>query len=562
MTDSRVRRTSGLLRATWLPSVGYLCLAILLTLPYPLHLWSGVLSDAPDTDLTLWALSWNAHALVTDPLHIFDANIFAPARHTLAYSENFLGVMPVAAPVIWLTGNPVLAMNIVALLSAVLCGTGTYVLVRRLLPCEAGPDPRGRLTSHLSAFVAGAVYAFTPTRFLRLDQLHLATLCWIPFTLAYLHAYLDEGKPGDLQAAMGFFVLQAVTSGHGAVFTILAVAALLAWRVASGMPLALRRRFADVGLTGAALIAAGVLLALPYLAAQREAGLRRTLDNWSVPAISFLASPTHADRFLLSAVSAGWIEDAASAYLFPGVIPLALAVLAFVPPLRRDARWFYLALLLATIWLAVGPPFGIWPLVYWLPGMNFIRVPSRFTLLGVLALAVLAGFGVERLVRGASPRKQTAIAVACAVLLVIECAAIPFDVTPHPLRIPAADRWLALQPGRFTIAELPLPLPSQAGAFERRQATYMLHTRAHWQKTVNGYSGFLPPAHASLYEALSRFPARASLDALSAFHVTYVVVHTDYYEAGEWERVERGIDAERLELVHADHDGRVYRLRD
>jgi hypothetical protein len=41
----------------------------------------------------------------------------------------------------------------------------------------------------------------------------------------------------------------------------------------------------------------------------------------------------------------------------------------------------------------MGPPLGIWPLVYWLPGLNFIRVPSRFTILALLGLAVLAAFG-------------------------------------------------------------------------------------------------------------------------------------------------------------------------
>ena len=30
-------------------------------------------------------------------------------------------------------------------------------------------------------------------------------------------------------------------------------------------------------------------------------------------------------------------------------------------------------------WIAEGPSGHLWPLVYWLPGLNFIRVPSRFS---------------------------------------------------------------------------------------------------------------------------------------------------------------------------------------
>ena len=93
--------------------------------------WSGtppgyVLSVSPDTDLLLWTLSWDAHALTTHPLSIFDANIFAPLHRTLAFSENLIGSGLFAVPILGLTHNPVLAMNLLALLSCVLCGLGAF----------------------------------------------------------------------------------------------------------------------------------------------------------------------------------------------------------------------------------------------------------------------------------------------------------------------------------------------------------------------------------------------------------------------------------------------------
>src|SRR4029453_6450151 len=45
---------------------------------------------------------------------------------------------------------------------------------------------------------------------------------------------------------------------------------------------------------------------------------------------------------------------------------------------RQDAARFYGLLTLVAIWLATGSPGGLWRYVYWWPGMNFIRVPSRF----------------------------------------------------------------------------------------------------------------------------------------------------------------------------------------
>ncbi|MFP5379909.1 MAG: hypothetical protein ACLGHP_09210, partial [Vicinamibacteria bacterium] len=76
-----------------------------------------LLSDDPDGHLYVWTMAWNAWALATQPLGLFDANIFHPERLTLAYSENLIGTGLFAAPVLWLTDNPVLALNLALLVT-------------------------------------------------------------------------------------------------------------------------------------------------------------------------------------------------------------------------------------------------------------------------------------------------------------------------------------------------------------------------------------------------------------------------------------------------------------
>ena len=223
---ARRRQNQGLPR-TWQVALLYTALTVVLAYPLARRPAENVLSVSPDTDLFLWTLSWDTHAFTNHPFSIFDANIFFPQRRTLAYSENLIGSALLAAPILWLTHNPVLAMNLVALLSCVLCGVGGYVLARR-----AGVGLPG-------AALSGLIFAFAPPRFLRLDQLFLTTIQWVPFGLAYVHAYLDEGRPFDLRLAIAFFTLQAMTSGHGAVFLALAAAALFGYRVMLGEPLAL-----------------------------------------------------------------------------------------------------------------------------------------------------------------------------------------------------------------------------------------------------------------------------------------------------------------------------------
>jgi hypothetical protein len=537
----------------------FLVLTLLLTWPLALRPWSATMPMGPDGDLFVWTLAWDAHAFIHQPFSIFDANIYHPLGRTLAFSENLIGSALIAAPVQWATGNAVLALNVVALLSCMLCGLGAYVLARRI-----GISPAG-------AVVAGVIFAFSPPRFFRTGQLHLAAVQWIPFALASLHAYFDGGRRQDLHLAAAFFFLQALSSGHGAVFLAMAAGGLVAWQFVRGRQLAPARGLRDLGLTGALLLAPAVLVYLPYRAVQQEMGLRRSLENWAVTPGSFLASPTHVQAFLLSLLPGTRILETASAYLFPGFLPLLLALAALAAVFVRRARAggrppataFYGILALVSVWLSIGPPLGLWPLVYWLPGLSFIRVPSRFTMLAVLGLAIVAAAGFDWLAARLGARRPRAFAAAIVVLLVLEFAAVPLAVVPYKLEIPLADRWLATRPGPFAVAEVPLPDPLQAGPFERRQTMYMLHSTAHWQRTVHGYSGIRAPLHDRLYVLLRSFPDDASLDELVRLDVRYVVVHTELYPPGEWDQVAARIDryGSRVRLEHVAGTGRVYSLQ-
>jgi len=630
----------------WRATALYSALTIAIAYPLSLHPASLVLSDSADTDLVVWLLSWDIHAFLHRPWTIFDANTFAPLHHTLAFSENLIGSALVAAPIVWMTGDVVLGMNLVALFSCIACGAGCYLLARRSGIGEEG------------ALLAGLVFAFAPPRFLRLDQLFLATIAWIPFALAYLQTYFDRGRPRDLRIAMAFFTLQVFTSGHGAVFLVVAAAMLALDRLVRGARVTLRRLSEDIGLPGVLLLLPVVFLIVPYRSVQAELGLRRSLSDWRVlHAGSYLAAPTYVQSWLLGRLAPeARINDTADAYLFPGWTTLLLAAAAVVSGIRfrssvhaktlhrtaaialdvvaiaamsvgllvaadgpqrlklgsvvlfsareawrawllaavcvairaamrrrvpiaadaalralsghvaawlnakrRDTISIYLLILLVSLWLASGPPFGVWPYVYWLPGFNFIRASSRFTLMGLVGLAVLAGAGFDAITAATAPNRRTAAAILAGVLIVLECL-VPLEGVPYHVDTPAADRWLATRPKPFVVAEVPLPDLRSVALFNKRQSTYMLHSTAHWQKTVHGWAGLLPVSHFDLYDALTRFPDDESLVMLNAFNVDYVVVHRDLFLPDAWPAVEerlRSLD-EALTLVFTDATSRVY----
>ncbi len=578
------------------------------------------MSPGTDTNLFIWTIAWDVHAFVHQPFSIFDANIFFPFRQTLAYSENLIGSAALVAPVLWLTHNPVLTMNVAALITVPLCALGAFVLARRLAVSLPG------------AVIAGLVYGFSPPRFFRLDQLHLTSVQWIPFSLAYASTYLTGGRARDLRIAIAFFALQALTSGHGAVFLALALGALAIYRLALGEPLRLAARLRDVGLGGALLLLPALLLSVPYRRVQVDMGLRRTLENWHVPWTSFIAAPTHMDSWLMAQLLPRVdIFASAGAYLFPGVLTLALAIAALVWRPEPDVAWrraaialdvailvalgaamygsfatdprlriagvvvasarhvwrpwlvcaaaaggrlalvrrvplgtmprfrvddlalFYGLLLLMCVALSVGPPYGAWQYVYWLPGLNFIRAPSRFMILGVLAIAVLAALGFDALTARCRPAQRLLLGSIVAFALIGEFAAMPLPMARQDPALPAIDRWLASQPPPFVVAEVPVPDSGAISIREERESIYILHAMAHWQKTIHGYSGLLPEGSDDLYRRLARFPDAGTIRSLREIGVTRVVVHDAAVEA-------RIAAFPELKLEHREADGAVYAL--
>ena len=580
--DESARKTSRLRQTVAVVAV-FVALTAVLTFPLSLEPGTRALPLSADTRLFLWTLSWDVHALLHQPLRLFDANIFHPEPRTLAYSEHLAGSAVLGAPFLLATDNPVLALNVVVLLSCVLSGAGTFLLARQLGIGAAG------------AFAAGVIFAFAPPRFTRLAQLHLATVQWIPFCLAFVHAYLQRGRRRDLLLAIGFFTLQSVTSGHGGLFLFLSLMALAVYLVVCRRLPPVRTFVRDVGVAGILLLAINLPFLVPYFRVQRELGLRRTIGavyDWVPNAASFLASPTHVDQALLSLAPSLAIAVAdAKAYMFPGWLTLllvgALLLRRTAEDLQQAARARHAALadtgaqtvgrtrapgigfygLLAglSLWASLGPPLGLYTALYrLLPGFDLIRVPSRLAILTLLAVAILAGAGAARLVERLRPGVRAAAGAVIVLLLAAEFAQFPLNAPAYAIEVGELDRWLASRPRPFVAAELPVAAPTDAIGSARYHSHYMLHSMLHWQPIVNGYSGFVPPRHEMLFDQLTRFPDEGSVRALEKLGVNYVLLHRGDY--GEERFAKAVADAQalfptRLALEHESSDGRVYSVR-
>ena len=81
-----------------------------------------------DPFLVAWLWSWEMHQIPITPLSLFDANIFAPFKNTLAFTEHMLGSLLLAWPLFLIFKNIILVFNLISLLSFAIAGLGMYLL--------------------------------------------------------------------------------------------------------------------------------------------------------------------------------------------------------------------------------------------------------------------------------------------------------------------------------------------------------------------------------------------------------------------------------------------------
>ena len=111
-----------------------------------------------DTKLNAWVMAWVAHQVVRDPGHLFDAPIFYPERHTLAFSEPLVVQALMGAPAAWAGGSPIFVYNLVLIAGFALTGWTTSMVIQRW----TGSWLAGLIYDHfgyyLPAFATGVVF--------------------------------------------------------------------------------------------------------------------------------------------------------------------------------------------------------------------------------------------------------------------------------------------------------------------------------------------------------------------------------------------------------------------
>jgi hypothetical protein len=493
-------------------------LALAMHWPLPLHLGRDIAKDLGDPLVQAWQVAWDGHALVHQPLSLFQANTFWPLRDSLAFSDALVGYAPAG-----LVGDgaraAVARYDLLFLFAYALCFAGAYLLARELGAGRAG------------AGVAGAAFAFAPWRLEQEGHLHIISSGAIPLALflligGYRRASAATIVAGWLVAAWQF----SLGFSLGLPFAYLLAGGTLAvavawWRRGRPRPPRSVALATAAGMLCLALVAG--LLARPYVRVLHDhPEAARTIQNvasFSGPPYEFLVASQ--DSRVWGAATAP-LRDSLTFVpeqtLFPGLAIIALAVaglrIGTLPRrLRRGLGFAALASAVLSLGFKLNGFSWLYPyrwLYELLPGWQGIRVPGRLQTVTTLCLALLAAGGAQALADRARGRWGPLAAAGCAALLFAAVLADGWGFPEHPT-VPLAP------PGQRAAPQPALHLP--AGAFDNRR--YVLWSTDGFPRIVNGRGSFIPRQFAALQRTVAHFPDARSVAALRRLGVRSVTVH-------------------------------------
>ena len=488
--DHRRARWAALVRYHLGPMAFFGLIAVLVTYPLVFHLTTHLpsdVSDGGDAYQNYWNFWWVRQALSAGQNPYWTPLLYAPDGaplylHTL---NPFNGL--VSIPVQFALGLTV-AYNAVLFVSLVLAGYFAYLLVTRV----SGSREAG--------LVGGAVYAFGSYHMMRVQgHTNLLASEWLPaYVLCLVLANASTGRRRTLLvgAGAGSLILAMLCDWHFVVFALF-------FTVVYTSHAALSRRSVTPILVAGAIGCLWFIVSLPLLGATlAEIGSGATvLPTMDAVRRGSSDLTTFAIPGSLQALWRPWLERLGGQIPtygqeqqggFLGYVSLALAALAAWRERRRTSVWVIAALV--SLLMSLGPYLqvaGNWrfgeagwsvPLPYQLlqqlPGLNMMRVPTRFSVLVTLCLSVLVGLGIASLARRWTSRPRTRLVCVPLLLAVLlaEHLAIPLPLVP--VSVPPFYAQLGASGEDGTVMEWP---------FCKQCAWTNLYQTVHGRPVVGGY---------------------------------------------------------------------------
>lgn len=470
-------------RATllWL---GYLALALALTWPTAAQLTTHLPGDGGDDPAIAWNLWWVKFALLNRGQNPFQSDfMFYPVGINLAfYTLTVLNA--VTALPLTLNFGVVTASNLHMLFTFVAGGYGVFLLARGVL-ASAMPQPaRNRKLIWMAAAIAGGFYAFAGSKlfYVALGQFNIASSHWVPFAVLYI--LRTRQRPHRLKNGVMaglFLTLQAWAESTYASFLLvfigvywlyhLAVAGLAGDRPGRWQAFAGQVKAAGVmGLVFAAGLSPILAQMLPDMRAEGDFLVEGGgfADVFSADLLGFVIPTMHHPLLGRLITHTGITAFNKGQHIYLGVVLLGLLVVAAARGFRRPHIRFWLLAAAVFALLCLGPEItvngratgltGPFTLLQTLPFFKGNRYPSRYSVMLLLSLSVLSGYGWACLGQSLQTRRvantlRYGLLFLIPALFLFEHLSLPLPQSD--MRIPQPYRLIAADPANITVLDIP-----------------------------------------------------------------------------------------------------------
>lgn len=517
----------------------YFVIALGLTYPLVLNFADhipGTETWAHDEYTFLWNFWWFKHAVLDlgiDPLHT-NFTFYPIGNGLITYTYTLLNAI-LAIPIELVFGYAA-ASNSVILLAITTSAFGTFLLILYLLRHSARLLGSNLTLTTFAAFSGGAVYGFASSRFVyaALGHTNFVSSEYLPYYALFFIKTMRERAWKNAFLAAVFAALAILTETTYAVFIALfsLVYLLFAWRENGA------RWFWRLVAIGAAT----GLLASPLLV---PSVIEFANVDYSLPEFGHaekllvdlvgLVTPTSLQPYNrnwvaeLDAVRQGTSRFVDVNTVFLGYATLALALVGAWVFRKSLGAWIGCAITFAV--LSFGPflhingqsEFSIggftttlpmpFLALHYVPFLKENRVPNRFGILVMLALAVLGGFAIARITQRAGIKNRQgafALSIAFALLILLEHSAVPLPLTDA--HVPDVYALIAHDPGDYAIFTLPFGLRNSFSTLGAEDTRTQYYQSVHQKFLLSGNTSRNPPIQFDYFDRLSLFHSLSQVE--------------------------------------------------
>jgi|GEM_PF-1522548 len=522
----------------------FLLSAIYITYPLIFHIGDKV-TGYGDELVIAWIQNWVIHALFTNPLSLFQANLYYPYHNTLSFSESFITSSIMAIPARILVGQPITTENFTLIKAITILGVSIYILSYYITK------------NFLASLLAGLLVVFSPAVLSNYMHLQILDIGWVVLSMLFFCNFLQNKKTLSLGLSFFFFLFQiynAILPGYFLLFFYLI--SIILYKTYTKT--ALKKFITQVNVSLCLLVVLFLIpLGVSYFSVSQEFHYVRDIRDSIHFALQpedllYPGSTTRLQTFLATNIPTNqYSQNSEFKPGYLGVIFSLLTVISiiyFVKNFKKRNIFLiiFIAVALTGLILSLGPflhinrhtvhkPFPI-PLpyavfYYVIPGFNGIRNSQMWEMLFCVSMAVVIAIVLNQNLLKIPKVTRVFIYTILFIATVGEFnGPIPLIDVPQIKSFPQVYSWLATTPEKSSYIILPI-YNWNMPPFTQQELWREYYGTIEFRKSVNGYTGFSPPPWQDfIYSMHKTFPNRESVKEIHSLEVNYILIDKIAYD--------------------------------